>query len=206
MTDSTYAGGVSETRAYNTDNTLTSISFRGTALQSYSYGWDDNKNKPRKTITGTMANYGFAVGTGGYNTEDRLVNWERAGSNLDQSWNISLVGDWHSIIENAGYIDEPVLRYEPSATVTFYYHRNQQYSVIALTDGTGVIEERYAYCAYGEPVFISASGTMQTSSVKHNRYAYTGREWDEEQTLYHFRVRMHDAESEVVLLRLLSLF
>ena len=37
----------------------------------------------------------------------------------------------------ASYIDEPVLRYEPSATETLYYHRNQQYSVIALTDGIG---------------------------------------------------------------------
>ena len=35
----------------------------------------------------------------------------------------------------ASYIDEPVLRYEPSATETLYYHRNQQYSVTALTDG-----------------------------------------------------------------------
>jgi RHS repeat-associated protein len=95
----------------------------------------------------------------------------------------------------ASYIDEPVLRYEPSATETLYYHRNQQYSIIALTDNTGSITERYAYSAYGEPVFVSATGTVLADSAEDNRYTYTGREWDEGLGLYHFRARMYDAGS-----------
>jgi RHS repeat-associated protein len=67
--------------------------------------------------------------------------------------------------------------------------------VIALTDGTGAIAERYAYSAYGEPVFVSAPGTVLADSANDNRYTYTGREWDEEVSLYHFRARMYDAES-----------
>ncbi|XZE56135.1 RHS repeat domain-containing protein [Planctomycetaceae bacterium SH139] len=95
----------------------------------------------------------------------------------------------------ASYIDEPVLRYEPSATETLYYHRNQQYSIIALTDNTGAITERYAYSAYGEPVFVSATGTVLADSADDNRYTYTGREWDGGLGLYHFRARMYDAGS-----------
>ena len=71
------------------------------------------------------------------------------------------------------YIDEPVLRYEPATSESRYYHRNQQYSIIALTDGVGAISERYAYSAYGELTVPDGSGTVQSGSD--NRYTYTGR-------------------------------
>ena len=37
--------GVSDTRAYSTDNTLASISFAGASIGNLTYGWDANKNK-----------------------------------------------------------------------------------------------------------------------------------------------------------------
>ncbi len=100
MLTSVYNNGVTETRAYNSDNTLASIMHAGAAIGNYTYGWDSNKNKTSEAITGTMSGYGFTVGASGYDDEDRLVNWERDDSNLDQSWNLSLVGDWNSITEN----------------------------------------------------------------------------------------------------------
>ncbi len=297
---------MSETRTYNNDNTLASISFSGAAIGNLTYGWDDNKNKTSEAISGTMSGYGFDVGTSGYDDEDRLVNWERADSALDQSWDLSLVGDWDSIAENsatqnrthgpthelltvasqsvthdlkgnitsipavlrpgtdppamawdfdnrlvsadvdndstadvfykwdalgrrvyrddgttaqvfvqsgqqtiadytattaansptytyvyASYIDEPVMR--GGSGGLRYYHRNQQYSITALTDGSGTITERYAYSAYGTPTITDAAGTTRTSSADHNRYAYTGRENDEALGLYHYRARMYDS-------------
>jgi RHS repeat-associated protein len=271
-------------------------------------GWDANKNKTSEGISGTMSDYGFAVGGSGYDDEDRLVNWERSDNNLDQAWNLSLVGDWNSITENAStqsrthgpthemltaagasvthdvkgnmtlipavlrpssdpltmswdfdnrlvsadvdndstadvfykwdalgrrvlrddgttatvfvqsgqqtiadyaagtaassptytyvyasYIDEPVMRSGSSGLR--YYHRNQQYSVIALTNGSGTITQRYAYSAYGTPTITDASGTELTSSADNNRYTYTGREWDSELNLYHYRARMYDSDA-----------
>ncbi|MEZ6134833.1 MAG: RHS repeat-associated core domain-containing protein, partial [Pirellulaceae bacterium] len=94
----------------------------------------------------------------------------------------------------ASYIDEPVLRYQPSATESLYYHRNQQYSVTALTDGSGAIAERHAYSAYGVPTITNASGTLRSASTYDNRYLYTGREWDDVILMYHYRARMYDAE------------
>jgi RHS repeat-associated protein len=76
-----------------------------------------------------------------------------------------------------------------------YYHRNQQYSITAVSDGGGSVVERYAYSAYGQVSFADASGTVQTASVSNNRYTYTGREWDEGLSLYHYRARMYDAVS-----------
>ncbi len=88
MTSSTYNNGVSDTRAYNTDNTLVSISFAGASIGNLTYGWDANKNKTSEAIAGTMSNYGFTVPTNGYDSEDRLVGFNRT-SGLTQSWNLS---------------------------------------------------------------------------------------------------------------------
>ena len=76
-----------------------------------------------------------------------------------------------------------------------YFHRTQQYSITALTDGGGNVTERYAYTAYGTPTILDSAGATLTSSADHNRYTYTGREWDEELELYHCRARMYDAAS-----------
>jgi RHS repeat-associated protein len=69
------------------------------------------------------------------------------------------------------------------------YHRNQQYSVTAITTSTGSIAERYAYSAYGQPTVLDASASVLSSSAINNRYTYTGREWDATLGLHHFRAR-----------------
>ena len=76
-----------------------------------------------------------------------------------------------------------------------YFHRNQQYSITALTDSSGNVTERYAYTAYGKLLVFDSAGAALTNSADNNRYTYTGREWDEAVELYHYRARMFDAES-----------
>ena len=83
----------------------------------------------------------------------------------------------------------------PGKNPTLRTDRNQQYSINALTDASGTIVERYAYTAYGQPAFFDGSGTAITSSAENNRYTYTGREWDEDLHLDHYRARMYDAVS-----------
>jgi RHS repeat-associated protein len=88
------------------------------------------------------------------------------------------------------YIDEPVVRKGAgSGGTVYYYHRNQQYSVTAITNSSAGVVERYAYQAYGEPTILDASGSVISSSSINNRYTYTGREWDSTVGLYHFRAR-----------------
>ncbi|MFN8739199.1 MAG: RHS repeat domain-containing protein, partial [Pirellula sp.] len=90
----------------------------------------------------------------------------------------------------ASYIDEPVVRKAAGTSgAIHYYHRNQQYSITAMTTSTGAVAERYAYTAYGQPTILNASGTVLTSSAVGNRYTYTGREWDATLGLHHFRAR-----------------
>lgn len=71
----------------------------------------------------------------------------------------------------------------------YYYHRNQQYSVTAITTSTGTIAERYAYSACGQPTILDGSGSVLSTSSISNRYTYTGREWDATLGLHHFRAR-----------------
>jgi RHS repeat-associated protein len=72
-------------------------------------------------------------------------------------------------------------------------HCSQQFSTVALTTSSGAIAERYAYSAYGAPTVCNASGADVGASTKDNRITYTGREWDDELVLYHFRARLYDA-------------
>jgi RHS repeat-associated protein len=306
MVSSSYNNGVSESRTYNDDNTLASIIYTGAAIGNLSYTWDANKNKMSETIGGVMSGYGF---TAGYDADDRLVSWDRADSALDQSWNLSPVGNWNSFTENAttqvrthspaneiltaatedvfhdpkgnttlippvlrtstdpltikwdfdnklraadtnddntddifykwdalgrrvgrddgtsnviyfqdgqqtladytagtssasptykyvfaSYIDEIVARIDSSDNI-LYFNRNQQYSITAVSDGGGSVVERYAYSAYGQVTIADASGSVISGSAIANRYTYTGREWDQGLSLYHYRARMFDAQS-----------
>ena len=102
---------------------------------------------------------------------------------------------------NASYVDEPVLLIDGTAAGSvgagtderFYYHRNQQYSITALTDNSGTPVERYAYTAYGEPTILDGAGTTtRTASFIGNPYLYTARAYDAETGLYYFRARMYE--------------
>ena len=77
----------------------------------------------------------------------------------------------------ASYIDEPDVRKTAGAGGTLvYFHRNQQYSVTAVTTSGGAIAERYAYSAYGQPTILDASGAVLQTSNFSIHTSYTGRE------------------------------
>jgi RHS repeat-associated protein len=98
------------------------------------------------------------------------------------------------------YIDEPVAMMVVPNNSFYYYHRNALYSVIALSDGTGAVVERYAYDAYGSTTFHEPNGALRTGgrgnppadrSAYGNPYLYTGRAWDPVTKLYHYRARYY---------------
>ena len=63
---------------------------------------------------------------------------------------------------------------------------------MALTNAAGTLVERYTYSAYGTLGIYDANGTVRSSSTYANRHTYTGREWDGDLRLYHFRARWYD--------------
>jgi RHS repeat-associated protein len=76
--------------------------------------------------------------------------------------------------------------------VDLFYHADDQFSVIALTDGFGNVVERYEYSDFGQSIVTDASGTPLVESAIGNPYRFTGRRFDDETGWYFFRTRYLD--------------
>lgn len=116
------------------------------------------------------------------------------------------------------YIDEPIQMsrdFDGAGTGTvqnFFYHQDDLFNVVALTAGSGsaagggvtvpveegqplsfalgAVVERVIYGDYGAPEFkTAAGGRAGTASVAKSPYQFTGRDWDHEARLYHYRTR-----------------
>jgi RHS repeat-associated protein len=74
----------------------------------------------------------------------------------------------------------------------FYFHADSLYNVVAVTDGGGNVVERYEYGDYGEARVLDPSGAPRTASVIDNSYLFSGRRFDAESGLYHYRMRYLD--------------
>lgn len=101
LESNSHVNDITATYSYHADDRLAGISTN--EVGNYSYDYDANKNKISETIAGVMSGFGFGSGGGNatvYDDEDRLTDWYRTGGGLDQSWNLSLVGNWDSLTEN----------------------------------------------------------------------------------------------------------
>lgn len=56
-------------------------------------------------------------------------------------------------------------RCRSSQNLKHCYHRNQQYSTIAITDGSAAVVERYAYSAYGTPTMLDTCLSPRAASA-----------------------------------------
>jgi RHS repeat-associated protein len=89
------------------------------------------------------------------------------------------------------YIDEVLTRTtNPGSPVTYYYHQNSLWSVHALTDATGNVVERYNYDAYGKLSVLDGNYQL-LATAPFAYFTYTGREYDFESGLYHYRARTY---------------
>ncbi len=78
-------------------------------------------------------------------------------------------------------IDEPLARINQTGTLNFY-HPDGLGSIVKVTDSTGGVIEARQYDAWGN---------LETAGSEPG-YAYTGREWDPEISLYYYRARYYD--------------
>ncbi len=65
----------------------------------------------------------------------------------------------------------------------YYYHAEGLGSITAISDAGKNVVQRYTYDSFGVP---------KASTPFHNPYQFTGREWDPETQLYHYRARGYD--------------
>jgi RHS repeat-associated protein len=84
-------------------------------------------------------------------------------------------------------IDEPIMMIDidGETEVKYYYHLDGLGSVVALSDTSTSVAERYSYKVFGEPNTTSSIG---------NPYMFTGRRYDPEAGLYYYRARYYSHE------------
>ena len=91
------------------------------------------------------------------------------------------------------YVDEPLTLtvHGVSANAgTYWYHRDGQYNIIGLTDGSGTVVERYAYTPYGERRIFAPDGTTPRQvSAAGNTHGHQGLWHDDESGLVYNRAR-----------------
>ena len=93
-----------------------------------------------------------------------------------------------------GAMDEPVIMIDVATGKYYYYHFDGLGSVVALSDESGNIVERYEYSAYGQTQIMSPSYVPRATSDYSNPYMFTGRRFDDETQLYYYRARMYHPE------------
>ncbi len=73
-----------------------------------------------------------------------------------------------------------------------YYQVDGLGSVIALTDASGAVVERYEYDPFGAPTILAPDGATRTASAFGNRRLFKGQYFDPRTGLYHMGARDYD--------------
>jgi RHS repeat-associated protein len=88
------------------------------------------------------------------------------------------------------YIDE-VLQMRRGGE-DYFYHTDDQFNVMAVTDSSGAVVERYDYGDFGYPQFYAPDGSARDATAIGNPWLFTGRQWDPELAAYYYRTRYFD--------------
>ena len=128
---------------------------------SANYTYDAFNRRVSKTVNG-VAKY-FV-----YDGDDIIAEYNAAGTLLAE------------YVHGDG-VDEVLTMARNGAT--YYYHHDGLGSVSEITDAAGNVVENYTYDVYGQP--------SVTQSLIGNPYRFTGREYDEESGIYHYRARAY---------------
>ena len=75
----------------------------------------------------------------------------------------------------------------------YYYVKDRQFSIAAITNSAGDLVERYAYTAFGRTTIFDNldQDITDTGSTIGNPYGFTGRRWDAHTGLWYYRNRMY---------------
>ncbi|MDD5518962.1 MAG: RHS repeat-associated core domain-containing protein [Candidatus Omnitrophica bacterium] len=155
------------TLGYDCENSLISASKSGTTA---AYVYDALGRRVEKTVNSVATRF-FYDGT------DIIAEYNSGGTLL------------RKYIHGPG-MDEPIAMV--AGGNTYYYLSDGLGSVSELTDSSGAVLEKYSYDPFGLTTIKDASNNVLSQSAYANRYAFTGREFDTETGLYHYRVRAYN--------------
>lgn len=145
------------TFGYNVESMLTSAVKSGV---SASFVYDPQLRQSQKVVGAVKTSYY-------YSGMQRLADYDGAAGTLQQRY-----------VYGTG-LDDVLIRVTSAGTKS-YFHKDHQGSVIAITDASGAVSNRYTYSPFGESP--SLTGTT---------HGYTGQRFDSETGLYHYKMRYY---------------
>ena len=148
---------------FNSERMMTRVRDAGTNAIIADYLYDPALRQRQKNVGGTKTNFYYA----GW---QRLADYDGTTNTLQQRY-----------VYGPG-LDEVLIQISSGGTKT-YFHGNHQGSVIATTDASGAVLNRFKYSPYGESP--SMSGTS---------HGYTGQRYDSETGLYYCKMRHYSSK------------
>jgi RHS repeat-associated protein len=146
------------TYGYNVESMLVSAVKSGV---SASFVYDPSMRQSQKVVGSAKTNYY-------YSGMQRLADYDGVANALQQQY-----------VYGSG-LDDVLIRITGAGTKS-YFHQNYQGSVIAITDATGAVINRYTYGPFGE-----------SSNLTGTSHGYTGQRFDSEIGLYHYKMRYYN--------------
>jgi RHS repeat-associated protein len=140
----------------------------------YNSDWQCLEDRLAVVSSGVLSSYADRQHVWGLRYVDDLVLRDRNADGLPTSGNLGFTGSG---------LDERL-----------YCHQDPNWNVVALTNSSGAIVERYGYSAYGKAMILTASFAARATSGYAWDSLYTGRQYDVETGLYHYRNRYYAAE------------
>ncbi len=127
---------------------------------SASYLYDPMDRQSQKNVGGTKTRFI-------YNGLQRIAEYDGTAGTLNTRF-VYATG-----------LDEPIVEVSSGGTKTFF-HRDRLGSIIARTNNSGAVTQRYEYGPYGESAALSGTS-----------FGYTGQRYDAESGLYNYKARYY---------------
>ena len=161
---------------YNSENQLVELWDEYNTYQLATYVYDFSGRRVSKTANGVVTDYVY---------DGSQVIAEYVDGCLAKKY---IAGPW---------LDQPIAMITVAGEneIWYYYHRDRQGNIIALSSETGSLVEKYEYTPYGMPLVCDDVNTfIGTESCCGNPYMFTGRRYDSESGLYYYRARMYSPQ------------
>jgi RHS repeat-associated protein len=175
--------------------------------QEYVYDYANHLIEVKDSSSSTVATYM-------YDALGRRVEKDVAGGAVTRYilWGVSIIeevngsGTWQASYVQTDRIDFPCAMdradvadvdgdTNTSEILRFHFHQQALGSVTEVSEPGGAIVEWVTYDVYGAATVRDQGGTVVGSSAVGNPFLFTGREFDVESGLYHYRARAYDPEA-----------
>ena len=190
-------GAQTQTRTFNLQNQITSISGASTPA----YDANGNTTTDEKGTGYVYDAWNRLVGVNAlppttplqYDAMNRRIQ-DDGGTQLYYSAGWQVVEERVGGAMTAQYVWSPVyvdalVERDTAGGQRLYVQQDANWNVTAITDNTGAVQERYVYDPYGQPTILTPNWTVQGGSAFGWVYLHQGGRFDTVSGLYYFRSR-----------------